>query len=154
ATHRTGPMTAAEIMSRDLITVQPETPLAEVAALFRRHRFTSLPVVGAEGRFLGVIFQIHLILRAQADAARRDRGFAAAARRLMDPKRAPGVLAADLMAVAIPRVSPQTPIAALLPMMADGRVDAVPVLQGQAITGIVTRTDLIAALARQTLREG
>ena len=154
ATHRTGPMTAAEIMSRDLITVQPETPLAEVAALFRRHRFTSLPVVGAEGRFLGVIFQIHLILRAQADAARLDRGFAAAARRLMDPKRAPGVLAADLMAVAIPRVSPQTPIAALLPMMADGRVDAVPVLQGQAITGIVTRTDLIAALARQTLREG
>ncbi|WP_444454634.1 CBS domain-containing protein [Rhodobacter capsulatus] len=38
-------------------------------------------------------------------------------------------------------------------MMADGRVDAVPVLQGQEITGIVTRTDLIAALARRAARD-
>ena len=152
ATHRTGPMTAAEIMSRDLITVAPQTPLTRVAELFRHHRFTSLPVVGPDGSFLGVIFQIHLILRAQEEARRLDRGFVAAARRLLDPRGAPRICAKDVMAVTIPRVTPQTPIAALLPMMADGQIDAVPVLQGRAIVGIVTRTDLIAALARQALR--
>ena len=50
-----------------------------------------------------------------------------------------------------PRASPDTPIAALLPMMADGEVDAVPVLDVDRITGIVTRTDLIAAMARSAL---
>lgn len=152
ATHRTGPLTAADIMSRDLITVAPDTPLSDVADLFKQHRFTSVPVVGPEGRFLGVIFQIHLILRAREDALRLDRGFAAAARRLLDRNRPPAVRASDIMAVAIPRVPPAAPISTLLPMMAEGAVDAVPVLKGSTILGIVTRTDLIAALSRQTAR--
>ena len=52
----------------------------------------------------------------------------------------------------MPRVTPETPVAALLPMMAEGSCDAVPVLARGRIVGIVTRTDLIAALARQSLR--
>jgi len=154
ATHQTGPMTAADIMSRDLITVGAETPLAEVADLFKRHRFTSLPVVGAEGRFLGVIFQIHLILRAREDALRLKRGFGPTLRRLMARDAPSPAFAKDIMAVAIPRVTAQTPISVLLPMMAEGAVDAVPVLEGAAIVGIVTRTDLIAALARRAARDG
>ncbi|WP_246710487.1 CBS domain-containing protein [Martelella soudanensis] len=55
-------------MSIDLITVGPETRLRQIADLFRRHKLTSLPVVGTNDEFLGVIFQIHLINRArQAD---------------------------------------------------------------------------------------
>ena len=42
----------------------------------------------------------------------------------------------------------------MLPMMADGDVDAIPVLERGRIVGIVTRTDLIAALAREELRLG
>lgn len=56
------------------------------------------------------------------------------------------------MSVAMPRVTPETPAVALLPMMAEGSCDAVPVLARGRIVGIVTRTDLIAALARQSLR--
>ncbi|WP_092164149.1 HPP family protein [Allgaiera indica] len=156
ATHRTGPLTAADIMSRNLVTVAPETPLAEVADLFRRHRFTSLPVaIGAaegEGRFVGLIFQIHLIDLARAEARRRGWPFGKGMRRLVE--RAPDVTrrAGDIMAVAVPRATPATPIAALLPLMADGGVDAVPVLDQSRLAGIVTRTDLIAALAREGIR--
>ena len=39
-------------------------------------------------------------------------------------------------------------------MMADGDVDAVPVLEQGRIVGIVTRTDLIAAMARKLVRDG
>jgi CBS domain-containing membrane protein len=56
------------------------------------------------------------------------------------------------MSVAGPRATPTTPLAALMPMLADDGVDAVPVLQHGRITGIVTRTDLVAALARADLR--
>ena len=141
-------------MSRDLITVGGGTSLAEVADLFRRHQFTSLPVVGPEQRFLGVIFQIHLFTRAREDAQRLERGFLPAFRRLVDLGRETPVTASDIMKVAGPRATRASPVAALLPMMADGDVDAIPVLERGRIVGIVTRTDLIAALARQALRSG
>jgi len=154
ASHHAGPLNAEDIMSRDLVTVASDTGLAQVAELFRRHRFASLPVVGADQRFLGVIFQIHLITRAREDAERLDRGFLPAFWRLVDLRREAPVTASDIMNVAGPRATRSSPIAALLPMMADGDVDAIPVLERGRIVGIVTRSDLIAALARQALRPG
>lgn len=147
-----GPLTAKDIMSRDLVTVLPETPLSEIADLFRQHRFTSLPVVGAEQAFLGVIFQIHLIAQARDDALRLDRGFGAAFRQLLDRDKDRPMTAADIMSVDGPRATPDTPTAALLPLMAEGDTDAVPVLEDKKILGIVTRTDLIVALARSAAR--
>ena len=154
ASRRTGPLIAADIMSKDLITVGPDTPLAEIAALFRRHGFTTLPVVQHEDKFLGIIFQIHLIRRAREDSERLNRGFGAAMARLLDPRRVQPVRAADVMAAASARATPTTPVGALLPMLAEGHCDAVPILERGRIVGIVTRTDLIAALARQSLRNG
>ncbi|WP_353474384.1 HPP family protein [Salipiger sp. H15] len=154
ATHHTGPLTAASIMSRDLITIGAETALAEVAELFRRHRFTSLPVVGPGQRFLGVIFQIHLITRAREDALRLDRGYLAAFRRLVDRGREAPVTAGDIMKVAGPRATADTPIGELLTVLAAGEVDAVPVLERGRLIGIVTRTDLVAALARRAANGG
>jgi CBS domain-containing membrane protein len=153
ASHRADPLTAGDIMSRDLVTVHPDTPLSEVADLFRLHAFTSLPVVDDSDRFLGVIFQLHLIRRAREDALRLRLGFAAAMARLVDPRRGTPVRAADIMATGTPRVAPTTPASALLPLLAENESDAVPVMtQDRTIVGIVTQTDLIAALARQHLR--
>lgn len=145
AGRRLGDLTCADLMSRQLVTVLPETPLSDVAALFRQHGFASLPVVAANGRFLGVIYQIHLIRRAEADGLRLHRGFAAAMRRLSARREEP-VTADQIMAVAVSRVTPKTPVAALLPLLA-GSAEAVPVVVGHEIVGIVTRSDLIAGLA-------
>lgn len=151
ASHRSGDLTAAEIMSRDLVTVTRDTPLADVADLFRIHGFTTLPVVEGADTYLGVIFQIHLIRRARRDALHLDRGFMRSMRRLVGRRGAP-VRAGAIMATSTPCATPATPVAALLPMMADGVCDAVPVLEDGRITGIVTRTDMIAALARRSIR--
>lgn len=154
AAQSSGPLSAQDIMSRGLVTVSPETPLGEIADLFRQHRFTSLPVVGVDQTFLGVIFQMHLISQARDDALRLDRGFQAAFRRLLDRDREEPMTAADIMSVVGPRATGYTPIGALLPMMAEGDTDAVPVLEYGKIVGIVTRTDLIAALSRSAARIG
>ncbi|MBU2937020.1 MULTISPECIES: HPP family protein [Pacificibacter] len=151
AANRSGPTVAADIMSRNLIAVAPDTPLTEIADLFRRHRFTALPVVGDNSRFFGVIFQIHLIDRAREDSLRLNRGFGKAMKRLLDRGREMPVRATDIMSVGGPRATADTPLSALLPQMADGAVDAVPVLERGQLIGIVTRTDLISALARKSL---
>lgn len=151
ATHRTGRLTAADIMSRDLVTVGFDTPLSEVADLFRRHGFTSLPVVAEEDRFIGIIYQINLIRRAREDALRLDRNLGAAMARLLGGGHDTAVKAGDIMSVTAPKATPPTSASALLPMLAQGDCEAVPILSRGRLEGIVTRTDVIAALARQTL---
>ena len=99
-----------------------------------------------------MIFQIHLIRRATEDALRLDRGLLAAMVRLIDRRRNVPIRAIEIMSVTEPRATANTPIAALLPLMSDGACDAVPVLEDHRIIGIVTRTDLIAALAHAGLK--
>jgi CBS domain-containing membrane protein len=152
STHRTGPLTADDIMSKNLVTVGPDTPLAEVAGLFRKHRFHSLPVVGPEAHYLGVIFQIHIIARTHDHALRAGRGFAQTLQRLIARTREKPLRASDIMAASVPKAMTDTQIGVLLPMLAGGEVEAVPILDGARIVGIVTRTDLVAALARESLR--
>ena len=80
------------------------------------------------GRLTGMIFQIDVIRQAFSD------GMATAA--------------ADTIAErGIPTVAPQTPAAALIAMLKDGQAEAVPVLDDGRLVGIVTRSDLVSALA-------
>ena len=153
ATHGSGAIAARDLMSCDLITVSPGARLSEVADLFAQHRITSIPVVGEGERYLGVIFQLHLITRARGEALALEGGYIAALRHLLAGGRTGRLRAADIMDASSPYVSPDAPVAQLLPMMADGEVDAVPVLDEGVLVGIVTGTDLIAALAHKSLSD-
>jgi len=147
ASHRIKPQRAADIMSRDLITVVPDTSLQKIAEIFLERGFTSLPVV-ENGRYCGVIFQLDLIEGAMGRKAQTTAG----ARFLPAwARRKCALCAGDVMKT--PRsVHADAPVAALLPLLAGDRDDAVPVLDGEQIVGIVTQTDLISALARQSLQ--
>lgn len=139
--------TCADIMSRDLVTVGPEAPLSQVADFFRSRGFTSLPVV-ENGRLLGLIFQIDLIRRARDEAFRQHHGLMRTLARLIDDRRARPPKAGEIMETGGARVGPDTPVGALLPLLADGGSEAVPVVvAGDRLVGIVTRTDLVSALA-------
>jgi CBS domain-containing membrane protein len=152
AGHALGVMTCDAIMSRDLVTVGPEARAAQVADLFRKHGFTSIPVVDSSGILLGVIFQLDLIRRARRNAQRLNTGFGAAMAAIRRDKTEGIIRAADIMSTDLPSVASTTPAAALIPLLADGGAEAVPVLDRHRIVGIVTRTDLLSALARSSAR--
>ena len=59
-------MEVSEVMSRDVITVAPESALAEAASLMARHHFGSLPVVDADQNIVGILTESD-IFRAFAD---------------------------------------------------------------------------------------
>lgn len=149
AARRMEGFTAADIMSRDLVTVGPEAPLAEVADLFRTRSFTSLPVVGPDDRLLGLIFQIDLIRRAREDAFRQHQSLLRGFAHLIDSHRKRPPKAGEIMETTVPQVAPGTPVGAILPLLADGGAEAVPVVDGPRVVGIVTRTDLVSALAQR-----
>lgn len=141
-------LTCADIMSRDLATVRPDTPLSEVADLFRRHRFKTLPVTGPEGQLLGIITQNDLIQRAQGEALAHHAPFGTALAHLIAGRRNAPARAQDIMSPPGETVSPEQGIGILVRLLADGGNQAAPVLDDGKLTGIVTRSDLLEALAR------
>lgn len=115
----------ASIMSRDLVTVQVDTPVATLRDLFRQHRIKTLPVLDAEGQLAGLLTLGDLLLAGDADTA-----------------------AGALMSPHPECVQTTTPVSALITLLADGAQQAVPVLDGGRLAGLISRSDLIAELAR------
>ena len=137
-------------MSRDLITVAPDTRLGVVADLFRRHMFKTLPVVDGHGVVRGIITQNDLIQRARLDSVGYGGGFAASLTRLACPGRDRRLRARDIMTPDLPTVGPADGIGVLVRLLADGGLQAAPV-EGPRLVGIVTRSDLIAVLVSTPL---
>lgn len=149
AVRRMEGFTCADIMSRDLVTVGPEATLSLVADHFRERGFTSVPVIGVEGALLGVIYQLDLIRKAREDAFHSRQSLIGGFSRMIDDYRSSPLTARDVMQTGVPRVGAETPVGALLRLLADGRTPAVPVVDGARLVGVVTRTDLISALAQR-----
>lgn len=146
-----GGLTCGEIMSRDLTTVTPETRLRDVAELFRRHRFKTLPVTGKSGELLGVITQNDLIQRARSEALLHHETFAQALSALLARRKEAPVYAAQIMSPPGETIGPDDGIGVLVPLLADGGLQAVPVISDGKLAGIVTRSDLISALVHLPL---
>lgn len=116
-----GPMTADRIMSRNLTLLDPATPLAEAARLFRQTGFRHLPLVGHD-EFMGLVPQTAL-LGPLPDLALFD------------------------LSEKVQSVPPETPLADLLALMATGRQICIPVVDKGRLQGLITRTDLLAAMS-------
>lgn len=153
ARHHFAGLTCGEVMSRDIVSVGPDAPLGKVADLFRKHHFKTLPVVGEGFRLEGIISQNDLIQRARTLALPTADGFAGSLRALLDPA-SRAIVARDIMTANLKTVGPQDGVGVLVQMLADGGVQAAPVVDGHKLVGIVTRSDLIAVLAHHTILAG
>ncbi len=147
---RLGQMTCGDIMTRNPVTVDVLTSLDQVGRLFADLGYTALPVTDGDHHFRGVIFQIHMIRLAVTEAAREESGLRTAMGRIFGG-RAP-LRAQDIMRADGPRLSTSDPAIALMPLLAEGLREAVPILEGGRIVGIVTRTDLLARLEKELVR--
>lgn len=152
ASMRLGAQTCGDIMSKDVIFVSTEAPLARVATLFNRYGFTALPVVRDDGDYAGMIFQWQLIRRASEEAVRLRARFLDGVVAILDPAAGRTVRAGSVMRVDGPVLTPQSPVIALLPILSHGQTDAVAIVQDNRAVGIITRTDLVATLAQALIR--
>lgn len=136
----------AQIMSRDVVTAYPRMPVSQIAALFRQHKVRTLPVVGFDGVFQGLVSESDLVRTLHNPDAKADSGvlnrLLRASRDVVEP------VAADVMEPMVGTVSEVTPLGVLIDLLAEGAQQAVPVLDDGRLVGIVSRADLIAALAK------
>lgn len=134
-------MRARDLMSSPVMTVYPWTPVKEAAEILSGHGFTALPVVDEDDRLIGIVTEADLIRRGVPADARSEY------RRPAHPG-AVDTLVGAVMTTPATGMSSGTDVADLCQALVDGRIRAMPIVDGARVVGIVTRGDVVRVLAR------
>ena len=142
-------MRVEEVMTRDVITTSPGTPIHEAARLMVNHTMSGLPVVDDAGTLVGVISEGDLILRQrQRDRQPWWRTFFQDGERLArEYQKAAGTTVGEVMTPAVISVSPDLPIESAAVILDRHRIRRLPVVADGQLVGIVSRGDLVKALS-------
>jgi CBS-domain-containing membrane protein len=144
-------MIAADVMVRDVKTVRPGTSVAEAAHLMAQNDISALPVVDDHGRLVGIISEADLLLREEiATDVRRPRWIEAitpAATLGAEYAKSHGKQVKELMSEDVITAKEDTPLAEIAAILERHRIKRIPITRDGALVGIVSRANLIQALA-------
>jgi CBS domain-containing protein len=147
---------AREFMTKDVIVVSPDTSSREIARLLLEHTISAVPVVDAAGAPIGIVSEGDLIGRAETEReTRRDwwLGLVAEGDAL-----APDFLASlrdqvktarDIMSAPVVTIDETMGTAEIADLLVTHRIKRVPVIRDGRVTGVVSRADILRALAAQ-----
>jgi len=144
-------MRAHQIMTRQVITVATCAPIVEAANTMLRNHISGLPVVDETGRLVGIISQGDFIRRAEIGTQRK-RG------RWLKLLLGPGKVASDfvhergrkvgeIMTLDPCTVTEDATLEDVVRLMEQNNVKRLPVMRGDQLVGIVTRSNLLQAVA-------
>ncbi len=143
-------MNASDIMTPRVITVAPDTLISDVISLMLTNRISALPVV-QDGRLVGIVSEGDLIRRAETESEpKRSRWLELATSvttLAADYTRSRGRRAGEVMTENVIAVTPDTPIGEIAAVLEKHHIKRVPVLDGGKLVGIVSRANLLQALA-------
>ncbi|NHV24955.1 HPP family protein [Burkholderia sp. D-99] len=142
-----GQLSCADLMTKNAIEVAPSTSVMAALTLLDRHRVKALPVIDGEGRLTGIVTRADLTRQLrrptplwQRLSARLPQSFGG------QPASVASVMTRDV--VCVPEAMP---ITALVPLFTHSGHHHIPVVDGShRLVGIITQTDLVTGLYRQT----
>jgi CBS domain-containing protein len=144
-------MRAGQIMSPQVITVGADVPIVEAVNTMLQHHISGLPVVDPAGKLIGIISEGDFVRRAEIGTQRK-RGrwltFLAGAERVAaDFVHERGRNVGEIMTPDPLTVTEDTPLDQIARIMQSHNVKRLPVLRGDRLVGIVSRSDFLSALA-------
>ena len=144
-------MDAQEIMTTQVITIRSDSPLQDAVAAMLDHGVSGMPVVDGNGRPVGMLSEGDLLRRAELGTERKRPRWLCF---LLGPGRLAeeyththGRTVADVMTDKLHSVAPDTPVQDVVQLMERHRIKRVPVLSDGQLVGIVSRANLLRALA-------
>src|ERR687894_692129 len=145
-----------DIMDTDPATVRPETPVEEVVSTLRRHELPGLPVVDGEGRVVGMITEADLVLPDDDGDLHIPHYINLFGGTIfLEPlsrfeqrlRKAFASNAADMMTSDPDTVSPDTTVQEAARIIHESGHNRLPVVEDGRLVGVVTRVDVLGALA-------
>ena len=135
-------MQARDVMTRDVVTVGPDTSTKYAAEVMAKRGFAALPVVDDHDRLVGIVAELDVLRdRLPADPrlhARRDRS----------TSDTPSLLVHGVMTAGVHTVEATDDVADIARLFVDDRLRSVPVLEDGRLAGIIGRRDLLRTLMR------
>jgi len=150
---RFGSVTCGQIMSRDVVSVVFGTELSQAWRLMERHALSALPVLDRVRRVQGIVTRADFLAHAQA---RRFPGLNRRLQRLLQASpfshSDKAEVVGQIMSSPVRTVLDTQPMVELVPLMSDQGLHQVPVVNAdQRLVGMVTQSDLVAALYEASL---
>jgi len=144
-------MKAKDVMTQHVITGAPDASILEALRLMLQHRISGLPVVDKNGTLAGIVTEGDFLRRAETGTQRKRP-------RWLEFLLGPGTLAKDyvhshgrrideVMTTDVRSVTEDAELDDVVAAMEKYRVKRVPVMRGTALVGIVSRANLLHALA-------
>ncbi|MDA9479666.1 hypothetical protein XI03_35270 [Bradyrhizobium sp. CCBAU 65884] len=144
-------MHAIHVMTRDVVAVTPHTTIEEAAKIMLQMHISGLPVIDDAGNLVGMVSQSDFLRRSELGTGRRH---AAWLTFFMGPGRAAaefiherGRKVEDVMTRKVITIQEETSLADIVASMEKHDIKRVPVMRGKGVVGIVTRSNLLQAMA-------
>ena len=145
-------MNAADVMVSRVVTVHADSSVKTIAETLLENRISAVPVIDVSGTPIGIVSEGDLIRRAETGTERRRSwwlewlvGPETLAREFV---KSHARKASDVMSRPVISVAPQTPLDVVAALLEKHRIKRVPVLKDGKLVGIVSRANLVQALAR------
>ena len=144
-------MRAHHIMTKDVITVTPHTSIEDAARIMLRTHISGLPVLNDAGKLVGIVSERDFLRRSEIGTGRKRPAWL---QFLIGPGRAAadfvherGRKVEDVMTENPVVVDEETPLEDLVGLMEKKGIKRLPVMSGDTLKGIVTRSNLLQAVA-------
>jgi CBS domain-containing protein len=144
-------MIAADVMVRNVVTARPDDTVGNVVDLLLEHDISAVPVVDDQNRVVGILSEADLIHRQENDTEKAHRWWIEAvlpASKLAGEfTKAHGQRVDEVMSADVITAAEDTPLGEIAAVLERHRIKRVPIVRDGKLVGIVSRSNLIQALA-------
>jgi CBS domain-containing protein len=144
-------MKVSDVMTRTPVTTSPDASIEDAANLMVRTRVSGLPVVDAKGVVVGMITEGDLLRRVELGTAGREGGWLvsllAPGRAALDFVHEHGQRVREVMTSDVISTCEDAPLSEVVELMQAQQIKRLPVLRKGDLVGVISRADLLRALA-------
>ena len=116
-------MIAKEIMTTDIISVEPTMTVRKLAMTLIKNQISGAPVTGKNGKIVGIVSEADLVAKKGKDVK-------------------------TIMSKKVISVAEDTPVEEIAQLMTRHKIKRLPVMKGDKVVGIVSRADIVSAIAQ------
>jgi CBS domain-containing protein len=144
-------MKAKDVMVSPVITVKSTSSVREAAKILLERRISAVPVVDDQGNIVGIISEGDLMHRSEAGTERQHswwlRPFISSEALANEYAEAHARKVADVMVRNVITASPDTPLHEIAAILEKNSIKRIPIVHNGQLVGIVSRANLIQAVA-------
>jgi CBS domain-containing protein len=149
-------MKAMDVMVRDVVTIKSDATVKDAIELLMKHDISALPVVDDDGAVVGILSEADLIRREAISTGKHRpwwlEAITPATTLAGEFAKSHGQRVDEVMSTQVVSATPEAPLSEIATLLERHRIKRVPIIQDGKLIGIVSRANLIQALASSTAR--